>query len=60
MRTEMRDEVRRAAVFLGLMFVAVGALGVVASLRHGLNGLGVIVGLFGGVLLLAAHVSRPR
>lgn len=55
----MKSEVQRAARFVGFMFVGVGVVGVVASIRHGLNTLAVLVGVLGVVLLIWSWLSRP-
>ena len=46
----MKRELQRAAVFVGLMFVAVGVLGTLATVGHGLNALAAMVGLLGAAM----------
>jgi hypothetical protein len=51
----VKDELQKALTYMGVMFVAVGLLGIIAGLRHGINGLAVLVGVFGIAMFVAGR-----
>jgi hypothetical protein len=44
--------------FVGLMLMGVAVVGVLASLRHGLNGLAGMVGVLGLAMFVTARIMR--